>query len=378
MADVRGDGSVYQRRDGRWAATVTVRPGHRVTRYGDTEDDAEAHRVELIRLREWGASTKKLRLADFLPAWLDDVRPTVRWSTHRHYRNIVNSHLVPRLGKVTVAGLTPTMVAGYLREVERDLSPRTVRHHRAVLRNALNAAMKQGLVTRNAAALAKPPRLARRPDVQALTVDQARSLIDGTTGDRLHALYVLALMTGLRQGELLGLSWDDVDWKRRRIRVAQTLQRQDGAWVFTEPKTDRSNRWVPLVSEAYEALDDHRDAMARERTPDWRYFGLVFVTESGNPIHGPNLLAEFYEHLDRLGLPRIPWHGLRHSTASVLLAAGVPMALVSWLLGHATVRLTVDTYSHLEDAMVDTVREAMETAYRKPPAVNGAVSSEAT
>lgn len=377
MTDVaRGDGSVYQRKDGRWAATVTIRPGKRVTRYAEDPDAAEAQRLELVRLREWGAATKKLKLADFLRAWLADVRGTVRWSTHRHYANIVDNHLVPELGKVAVSALTPTMVGAYLRDMEAQrLSPRTVRHHRAVLRNALNAAMTQGLVTRNAAALAKPPKLSRRPDVQSLTVDQARTLIDGTTGDRLHALYVMALMTGLRQGELLGLSWDDVDWKRRRIRVAQTLQRQDGAWVFAEPKTDRSTRWVPLVTEAYDALLAHRERMASERTPDWRYFGLVFVTEAGNPIHGPNLLADFYDHLDRLELPRIPWHGLRHSTASVLLAAGVPMALVSWLLGHATVRLTVDTYSHLEDAMVDTVREAMETAYRKPPAVNGAVSS---
>ena len=361
----KGDGSVYQRKDGRWTATVTVRPGKRVTRYASDEDGAEAQRQELLRLRDWGAPTRKLRLGAFLEGWLSDMQGTVRWSTHRHYKNIVDNHLVPRLGKVAVATLTPAMVTDYLRDVGKGHSPRTVRHHRAVLRNALNAAMSQGLVTRNVAALAKPPKLDPRPDVQALTADQARTLIDGTAKDRLHALYVLALTTGLRQGELLGLTWDDVDWKGRRLRVAQSLQRQDGEWVLVPPKTDRSRRTVPLVSEAYEALERHRDAMALERKPEWRHFGMVFVTEAGNPIHGPNLLDEMHDHLARLGLPEIPWHGLRHSAASVLLAGGMSMAFVSWLLGHATVRLTIDTYSHLEDAMVDTVREAMETAFMK-------------
>lgn len=367
-------GSVYQRRsDGRWVASVTLPGGRRAHRYADDEDAAEAERAELLRLLEVGAPTRKQRLGDFLEGWLRDIKGAVRPSTWRHYDNIVTNHLVPDLGGIAIGRLTPAMVNDYLQHKTRSLSARTVRHHRAVLRNALTAASAAGVVTRNASALAKPPRVAKSPPVKALTAAQVRTLLDGTSGDRLHALYVLAATTGLRQAELLGLAWDDVDWSRRAITVRQALQRVEGEWVFVEPKTENANRRVPLPDEALTALRAHRAAMTAERTSDWRYFGLVFVTERGNPIHGPNLLPPFRAHLARLGLPRITWHGLRHSTASVLISAGVPLPVVSRILGHSTIRVTMDVYGHLADDVLREAAAGMDRALARRPAVKRAV-----
>jgi integrase len=221
--------------------------------------------------------------------------------------------------------------------------------------------MRDGLLERNVAALAEPPRIRQR-ERRWLSAADARRLIDATADDRLHALYVLALTTGMRQGELLALAWDDIG--EGTVTVRATLARIDGEWLRLEPKTERGRRTVVLTSEASTALAEHRRRMAGERTPAWRYHGLVFTTARGEPIHGPNLIKPLRAYLASLGLPPITWHDLRHSAASVMLAAGVPLRVIADILGHATIRVTADLYAHVGLELQRDAAERVSAALR--------------
>lgn len=378
MATVRGhnEGTIYRRVTGQWVAAVSLPNGRRRSRYAKTRAEAKAALDDLLRQRDVGVESRRLTLAAFLAGWLDEVRASRAPATLRQYEMIASVHLVPALGKVPLVSLTPTMVAQYLATKRRSLSAQTVRHHRSTLRRALNVALARGLVTRNAAALAEPPRMARDRRLRALTAEQVRSLLDGTVGLREHALYHVAATTGLRQAEQLALSWDDLELDRGLLHVRATLHRDAGEWVLAETKNEESERIVPLTAETVEVLREHKLRMAGERTPAWTYFGLVFTTTKGQPIHGPNLLPPFYAHLARLGLPRITWHDLRHSAASVLLESGVPIEVVSRFLGHATIRVTMDTYGHLTERVLRGASEGMERALSKPSAARSAARGE--
>jgi integrase len=192
-----------------------------------------------------------------------------------------------------------------------------------------------------------------------LTAAQARTLIEGTRGDRLHALWTLAVTTGLRNAELLGLAWSEVDLAAPALRVSATLQRiptgdlwpsgkRKHAARLADPKTDKSKRTIPLTAVAVEALREHRRRQLEDqaRTGHLGKSGLVFATARGRPLHGSNLPKALRPHLERLGLPRITVHDLRQSAATVLFASGVPMPVISDILGHRTTRITEDLYRH--------------------------------
>jgi integrase len=210
------------------------------------------------------------------------------------------------------------------------------------------------MIARNPAAVVTPPRAARH-EIRPLTPEQARVLLAVCEGERLGALYVLALTTGMRRGELLGLRWADVDLVARVLGVRSTLYRAEGRLVLAEPKTARSRRLIHLAPEAVAALRAHRDRQLQERLqlgPAWDAHDLVFANELGRPIEAQNMIRRsFYPLLERAGLPRIRFHDLRHSTATLLLTSGVHPKVVSEILGHATIGITLDTYSHVLPAM---------------------------
>ena len=198
-----------------------------------------------------------------------------------------------------------------------------------------------------------------------MTLDDARALIAGTIDDRLHALWLVALFTGMREAELLGLGWDDVDLgdataspggrlRPATLTVRYQLQRRDGAWVRTPPKTKAGIRTVVLALPVVDALRDHQRRMALEREPGWPFYGLCFTTEHGLPLYGYRVLSMLYAHEDRLGLPRATVHDLRHTAASIMLASGLQLEDVRDALGHSSVSITSATYGH---AMAERQRE---------------------
>lgn len=240
-----------------------------------------------------------------------------------------------------------------------------MRHLHVVLHRALDQALRWGLVPRNVSEAVDLPKLQKK-EIRPLSGDEARRLLGAARGDRSEALYVLAVHCGLRQGELLGLPWEDVDLGTGTLQVRRTLTTTKGGPRFTAPKTAKSRRRIKLTTGAVDALRCHHDRQFEESTRLaglWQDYGLEFATTTGTPINPSNLTSRSFKPLlKRAGLPDIRFHDLRHTCATLLLSKGVHPKLVQELLGHATIAITLDTYSHVLPGMGDQAANAMESA----------------
>ena len=238
-----------------------------------------------------------------------------------------------------------------------------MRYALAVLRRALGQAVRWGRLPRNVALLVTPP-AAVWHEQAALTPEHGRTLLAAARGDRLEALYRVALTLGLRLGEVLGLRWVDVDLAAGTLRVTQTVQRIGGQLVFGEPKTRRSRRTLPLPTMLKQSLADHRERQcaARERAGGaWSGSGLVFTTRLGTPLEPRNVVRSFKALLRRAGLPDIRFHDLRHTCASLLVATGHHPRVVMETLGHSQIGITMDIYAHVYAGALRAVAETMDT-----------------
>jgi integrase len=253
-----------------------------------------------------------------------------------------------------------------------------VRRSHATLHRALEQAVRWRKVPTNVAGLVDAPRVAHR-DMTVLTPEQARHLVAAVAGDRLEALYVVAVTAGLRQGELLALRWSDVDLDRGTLAVTASLVRiyqprsTDRAQgeprshlESTEPKTPRSRRRVELTAVALEALRRRRLAWVQERVAAanvWQDRDLVFCSPTGGYLHAARLTEQFGVLLRRSDLPRIRFHDLRHTAATLMLNCGVHPKVASEMLGHATVSVTLDLYSHVTETMQRSAAEALDSVF---------------
>lgn len=385
----RGDGSVYQRKDGKWVGEAVVgrrADGARLRRYvyGNTREEVQAELRKLLYERDRGLLTDpgKQTVGDFLRAWLRDVaKPSVRQRTYERYELIIRRHLLPGIGSILLSKLTPQHVQNlYRRMMEAGLTSTTRQAH-AILHKSLGQAAKWGLVPRNVADLVDPPKTAKK-EFRVLTPEEAQRFLDAAEGDRFYALYVLAVMCGLREGELLGLKWEDVDLDRGVLQVKRQLQwvkaeegkdidgkkrRTPTKWVLTEPKSAKSRRVVTLPALAVAALKKHKACQTEERLrlgEAWQDLGLVFTTEAGTPVHKSNLFnRSFKPLLERAGLPKLRFHDLRHTCATILLARGIHPKLVQEQLGHSQISLTLDTYSHVLPALQKECAATMDGVF---------------
>jgi integrase len=292
-----------------------------------------------------------LTVGEYLDRWLRDVRDTVRQSTYEGYEYAIRPHIRPALGRIRLKDLSPAHARWFYRErLDSGLAAATVHKMHVVLHKALKAAVADGLIPRNVTADLKLPRITRE-EIDPLSPDEARRLLEAARGDRLETLYVLALNTGMRQGELLALKWDDVDLERGVLRVRRTLTHSGKAFILGEPKTKKSRRTIRLTAGAVQALKDHlaRQLEEMERMGSiYQPGGLIFATESGTIINPSNLRNRSFKPLLKLaGLRPIRFHDLRHTCATLLLSKDVNPKIVSEMLGHASISITLDIYSHL-------------------------------
>jgi integrase len=348
-----GEGSIYRRKDGRWTARISLPNGERKSFYGKTRHEVSTKLSEAQRALAEGLTvpaSDRLTLEGYLLQWLQSRAASVRDSTYVSYEVQIRRHIAPALGRTRLKQLAAPQVQAFYGEcLAKGLSPRSVQYIHGVLRQALQAAVKWGLVARNVTDLVEPPR-PRKPQIQAFNREQARIFLDTVRGDRLRALYVLALCSGLRRGELLGLRWEDVDLDLGTLAVRNSLVKVKGGWALSETKTASSRRVVKLPSLAVEGLSQHRLRQVEEKLaagPAWQELGFVFTTRIGTPIDGNNLYREFKQILKAADLPVIPFHGLRHSAATLMLALGVQPKVVAEMLGHSRISVTMDTYSHV-------------------------------
>ena len=359
-------GSVGQLPDGRWQGRYSVQDteGRRAV-YGRTKREAEDRLIDALRDRNHGALAVTRGRGPTLTAhcegWLAGASLRLRPRTLERYAQLLATHVLPALGPVPIAKLEIDHVNRLLAAKRAaGLAPATVAGVRTVLRAALAAAVRTGRLQRNVAALADAPRL---PDSQrpVLTQAQAGRLLAAAESDSEGPLWTLAVTTGMRLSELLGLRWSDVDAQQRVVRVERSLQRVGGAWLLPEPKTRRARRTVPLAPLALAALDRQRARQAGCRLlagPQWRntWGDLVFTGAHGEPRFGPAIARHLRRQSAALGLPNVGMHGLRRTAASLLADSGVPIQTVGDYLGDGV----VTTLKHYVRAVPGSRRHAAD------------------
>jgi integrase len=351
-------GSV-KRRASTWGYVIDVAPdpatGKRRQRtksgFGTRKAAEEAMRKAIAAGSAAGGDAQKL--ADYLDEWLAAVEPRLRGTTASSYRIAVD-RIKGGLGAARLRDLTPMMIERFYADLVRTggkngkgLSAKSVRNTHVVLRKALADGERLEVLVRNPAARAKPP-TGERKETPTWTAAEVKAFLASVEEDPLYALWVLLATTGLRRGEALGLRWSDVDLERGTLSVSQTVTTVDNRIVVTPPKSDRSRRRIGLDPDTVRVLGDHKG----DQRGDLDLLGggpatLVFTDVDGGPVHPDYVTRRFQRLVRRSGLPMLRGpHDLRHTWASLALAAGVHPKVVSDRLGHSTIAITIDTYSH--------------------------------
>ncbi len=382
-------GSLKQRAKGSWEIrielphAVTGKRQRETLTVRGTKKDAERKLAELIHQADKGGYVRpaKLTLGEYLCQWARDWATThVRARTLEGYRGIIEHHLVPNLGGIPLSHLQASHLDAYYAErLERgrldgrgeSLSARSVLHHHRVIHEALEYALRAGLVVANVAERANPPRPQSR-EMRTLDRDGLNTFLEATRQTPYYTLFLMASHTGLRRSELLGLRWKDMDLDLGTLSVVQTLHHlKDGRTVFEAPKSAKGRRMVALTPSAALTLKAHRERLEA----DLALLGtplvgdrLVFSNLDGNPFLPDTITHVFVKIARRAGLPGIRFHDLRHTHASLMLKQGIHPKIVSERLGHSTVSITLDTYSHVLPGLQEAAALRFEDALLGHPA----------
>ena len=366
-----GEGSVYERKDGKFVAQVSYldeASGKRRYRRAT----AATRRLAVAKLKELeaqaateGAQTP-ITFENFFRAWVADVLPEqVKESTRENYLTIAKAYLFPALGRLPLERVSPAEIQRILRSIaDSGRSPRTAQLAYAVLHRSLEYAVRSDQLANNPCSKVDRPRSKSR-EMATLSRAELDALLRAATDDRLGAIFVLAVSTGMRKGELLALKWSDVDLDRAELHVRSTLRRSPDKGLVTDaPKTRQSRRVVVLPALATSALGAHKRRQAEEQLeagPAWHRTGHVFATEIGTPIDPRNLDRTWHRVREAAGISdSVRFHDLRHSAATFLLESGVPIEIISKLLGHSGVRVTADVYGHLTRRLQEAAAAAMD------------------
>jgi integrase len=332
-----------------------------------TKKEAEKRLSELLHQLDTGTFMKpgKTTLAEYLERWLADyARPNLSPRGFERYESIVRVHLIPALGSITLTQVRPEHLQGhYTTQLNNGLSAGTVKYHHTVIHKALQTAIRWGLVSRNVADGVDVPR-ARRPEMQTWDEDEISRFLEAAKNSPYYALFYTALFTGMRRSELLALRWQDVDFIFSQVSVSRSLHHlKDGSYVFTQPKSARSRRTIALPPSAIMVLREHREKQEQERamlgTPP-KDDDLVFSSLEGKPLR-PNTVSRAWTMLAaRAGVKVIRLHDARHTHASLMLKQGIHPKIVQERLGHASIQITLDTYSHVAPGLQQAAAESFD------------------
>jgi integrase len=364
----RGEGSIQKRPDGKWRATISLGIGpdgkrRRKDIYGATKAEVQRKLRAVQSANDAGKlpTTTRTTVTEYLEFWLENISK-VKASTKQRYRQLVTRYVNPVVGKTRLQQLTPIHIDSVISSADKSgLGKTTQRNLFGVLRKSLNDAVKRDLIGGNPCLKCDAPQQAKSQQ-NIWTAQEAQQFLEHTKDHRLFALFALAAYTGMRQGESLALQWSDIDWNRNKITISRTLTDVGGqAVVGDDAKTDAGSRTISVPTCVMEALDKHRARMMMDSHPT-SGSALVFVSHRGTVIRRRNLLRDtFKPSCKAAGVPVLTWHQMRHSAATMMLESGVPIGNVSKQLGHASSVVTAMVYSHVTDAGMDRVADAMST-----------------
>ena len=353
----RGEGSLFYLDTKKlWVAQITLSDGKRKVKYSKNQKE----------VREWLSATQNeakqgtivtkenVTFKDFVTNYMENVaKHKLRPKTIEVYNYLLTNHIIPEIGRFKLVQLRPDHLQSlYSKKVESGLSKRTVQFMHAIIHKALKQAMKWGMVSRNVADLVEPPK-PNRPNLSVWTPGQVNTFLTATKDHRWHLIFLLAIYCGFREGEVLGIHRESVDLARGTIKVLHQAQSLKGGIVITEPKTDSSKRLVTVPKTALKTLSEYLAGLKSDK-------GLIFTTATGKPISPSNLQKAFKDEAVKAGLPKIRFHDLRHTSATLLLAGGVHPKVVQERLGHSHISLTLDTYSHVLPTMQEEAAEKLE------------------
>jgi integrase len=317
---------------------------------------------KVLRERDLGRRVEgvTVTLDEFLDRWLDTAaKPKLRQKSYQSYESLLRRYIRPVLGERILSTITPLDVqSAYQQLIDRGLSSRTIRYTHSVLRSAIRQAIRWRLLLQDPTDGAQLPRLGRR-EMRVLTAEQSRMFLSAALKTHYGPVLAIALTTGMRPSEYLGLKWQDIDWDRETVSVVRTLEKVRGVWRFAETKRAQSRRIIKLQGWMLERLQNLH-ARAIQRRLSCLDAELVFTTPAGRPIHSDKLAKKFKAILRQAGLPMIRLYDLRHTAATLCLAAGVPPKVVAEQLGHASSAFTLDIYSHLLPHMQTEAAERVE------------------
>ncbi len=376
-------GSVV-RRGSKWAVVIELErdplTGKRRQRWHSgyrTRKEAERARIELLSRVDSGTYVEKSKqtVSEFLTDWFPAIETTLRPATLYSYQRNMKLHVIPYLGSMRLSVLDAGALNGLYSRLLTDgskhyrgggLSARSVRYVHTILHRALRDAVRWGRLARNPADAADPPRAAASsaPEMNTWTAQELRRFLDGCeeAGDRLYPAWLLLATTGMRRGEALGLRWSDLNLDSGRAAIRQTVIAVNHEVKIGFPKTAKGRRVITLDGSTVAALRRHRQRQLEDRLVmgrGWRDHGLVFTTAIGEPLHPERFSRNFGNRVTRYGLPRLTLHGLRHTWATLALQAGVHAKIVQERLGHASIAITLDIYSHATPAMQSDAAETV-------------------
>lgn len=339
-----------------------------------TKKDAEKKLAELLNQLNNGVFIKpnKTTLTEYLKLWLQNYAWTnLSPKTAEGYEHIIHRHIIPSLGKIIMTQLKPEHLQNYYYEKlnkgrcdsKGGLSPKTVRHHHVTLHNALQTAVKWGLILNNPADAATAPRI-QRQEIQTWNEDEINKFLNSIKDSEYHPIFYLALFTGMRRSELLALRWSDIDFNYSQIYVSRSLHHlRNGNIVIRQPKTSSSNRTIALSQSALTMLEDHRNKqegfhlLAGEPLSE---DSLVFCHIDGSPLLPDTITHAWIKLVRRSGLKNIRLHDARHSHASLMLKLGIHPKIVQERLGHSSIQVTLDTYSHVAPGLQEAAAKRFD------------------
>ena len=382
MARGNGEGTIYKRKDGKWCGQLTIgtTPEGKQKRksfYGDTRKEVARKMTEMKHKLFTGTYIEQtnIKLEDWLKKWVKGRKSTLAYSTYRNYEMMIRNHLIPTLGRTKLKELNARQVQELLNyklehgkiNGEGGLSASSVKYIYTTLHAALEQAVKERLIPNNVCVAVEVPKKQEETKLHTWTTKEVNKFLNVAKGYRFFEVFYLALNTGMRKGELLGLQWKDIDYNKNVINVKRQLTRTDKGLIFKKVKTKSGNRTIPITDDVIRYLKSHKIRQSEQKLAlgeGYNNKDLIACNGIGNGLDGRNLNREFKKIIEDAGLPSIRFHDLRHTFATTYLQNGGNIKTLQQILGHSSITVTIDTYSHVTDEMLYQASKNISTMYK--------------